>query len=157
MFVLIGFGLVFTPALKPAVAVYSRGLVSVSAHLLRVCGGRAAAEGPVLRNPLSGFAIEMKDGCNAVNVTILLWAAIAAFPAAWSKKATGLLLGTAAIQAINFVRFISLYYLGQYNMAWFEFAHGYLWESLIMLDALVVFALWVQTVFRARAMVDAVG
>ena len=48
------------------------------------------------------------------------------------------------IQGVNLLRFISLYYLGQYSMRWFNFAHEYLWESLIMLDAMVVFGLWVR-------------
>ena len=56
---------------------------------------------------------------------------------------------------MNLVRFISLYYLLQYNQAWFDFAHAYLWESLIMLDALAVFWLWVQLVFRSMAMPNA--
>ena len=62
----------------------------------------------------------------------------------------GLLLGLAAIQGLNFIRFISLFYLGQYSISWFEFAHAYLWESLIMLDALAVFCFWASSVFRQR-------
>ena len=31
-------------------------------------------------------------------------------------------------------------------MALFDFAHRFLWEALIMLDALVVFWLWAQAV-----------
>ena len=90
----------------------------------------------------------MRDGCNAVNVTILLWSAILAFRAPWKTKALGLLAGSLIIQAINIVRFVSLFYLGQFSMIWFEFAHAYLWESLLMLDTLVVFWLWVNRVVR---------
>ena len=45
-------------------------------------------------------------------------------------------------------RFISLFYLGQYSMTWFDFAHAYLWESLLVLDTMVVFWVWVK---RARS------
>ena len=93
----------------------------------------------------------MKDGCNGVNVTLLLWSALLAFPVSWRQRFKGLLLGTVAIQAVNFVRFISLFYLLEYNRQLFDFAHDYLWESLIMLDALVVFWLWVYGIRRAQA------
>ena len=87
---------------------------------------------------------------NAINVTILLWSAVLAFPAPWKMKAFGLAVGTVVVQALNIVRFISLFYLGQYSMAWFDFAHAYLWESLLVLDTMVVFWLWVNRVAQHR-------
>ena len=48
-----------------------------------------------------GFAVELRDGCNAVNVTILLWSAVLAFPAPWKMKALGLLGGSLVIQVTN--------------------------------------------------------
>jgi exosortase H (IPTLxxWG-CTERM-specific) len=86
----------------------------------------------------------MRDGCNAVNVTILLWSAVLAFPASWRMKALGLAIGSLIIQMLNIIRFISLFYLGQYSTTWFDFAHAYLWESLLVLDTLVIFWLWVK-------------
>jgi exosortase H (IPTLxxWG-CTERM-specific) len=67
-----------------------------------------------------------------------------AFPGSRTRKLTGLVVGAAAIQGLNFLRFISLFYLGQYSLSWFEFAHLYLWETLILLDALIVFGFWVR-------------
>ena len=34
----------------------------------------------VLKNPANGYSIQVEDTCNGSNVTILLWAAILAFP-----------------------------------------------------------------------------
>jgi hypothetical protein len=39
---------------------------------------------------------------------------------------------------------ISLFYLGQWRMDVFEFAHLYLWQALIMLDVLVVWLIWIR-------------
>jgi exosortase H (IPTLxxWG-CTERM-specific) len=119
-----------------------------------VCGGHATRDAAILRSP-GGFAVEMRDGCNAVNVTILLCSAVLAFPASWKMKAAGLLAGAAIIQVVNIFRFITLFYLGQYSMAWFDFAHAYLWESLIMLDTVVVFWYWVTRVLRSGAVANA--
>ena len=88
--------------------------------------------------------MEIRDGCNGVNVVILLWAAILAYPSNWKWKVTGLAAGLAAIQILNLIRLISLYYLGQYSRPLFEFAHLYLWETLIIIDAIVVFGIWTK-------------
>ena len=40
---------------------------------------------------------------------------------------------------------ISLFYLGQWNLDVFEWAHLYVWQALIMLDVLIVWLVWVRT------------
>jgi exosortase H (IPTLxxWG-CTERM-specific) len=69
---------------------------------------------------------------------------LAAINAAVPPHAWGLLLGFVAVQALNVVRVISLFYLGQWNTEWFTIAHEFLWQGLIMLDVLVVWLLWVR-------------
>ncbi len=147
---LAGIGILLLPPVQVVDGQFSRGLVKIAHGLIGMCGGRASLDGAVLRAP-TGFAVEMRDGCNAVNVTIMLWAAVLAFPASWKMKALGLAAGSVIIQMVNMVRFISLFYIGQYSMSWFDFAHGYLWESLLVLDTMVVFWLWVNRVSRAAA------
>ena len=49
-----------------------------------------------------------------------------------------------AVQGLNVVRVISLFYLGQWNTQVFNFAHEYLWQALIMLDVLIVWLLWIR-------------
>jgi exosortase H (IPTLxxWG-CTERM-specific) len=144
-----GFALLLSPLAGPAVLEFSRSLVSFSGLLIGLCGGHVRVEGAVLRDPFTGFAIEMKDGCNAANVTILLWSGILAFPAPWRMKAAGLLAGSLVIHAVNIVRFISLFYLGLYSASLFDFAHAYLWECLLVLDTLVIFWLWVNRISRS--------
>jgi exosortase H (IPTLxxWG-CTERM-specific) len=148
---LAGFGLLCAPFARPAVEAFSRLLVRAAGIAIEVSGGSATVQGDILSSPSNGFAVRMVDGCNGANVTILLWAALLAFPASWRLKLGGLAAGTLAIHAINLVRFISLYYLGQYSRAWFNFAHVYLWELLIVLDTLVIFWVWVHMVFRSMA------
>ena len=143
-------GIVLTPPVHAVDVQFSQILVKTAHALIGIFGGHALVQGAILRDPRSGFAVEMRDGCNAVNVTLLLLSAMIAFPAPWRWKAVGLLAGGAIIQALNIVRFVSLYYIGQYSMALFDFAHGYLWESLLVLDTLVVFWLWVNRVSNIR-------
>lgn len=147
---LVAFAVLLTPAVQSVDVAFSRALVKVSHGLVLVCGGHATRDAAILRSP-GGFAVEMRDGCNAVNVTILLCSAVLAFPAPWRMKVLGLVVGSVIIQVLNIIRFISLFYLGQYSMTWFDFAHAYLWESLLVLDTMVVFWLWVNRVARFGA------
>ena len=48
------------------------------------------------------------------------------------------------MHTLNIVRIISLFYLGQWNYTVFEWFHLYLWPMLIMIDVLVVFAIYLQ-------------
>jgi len=147
---LIAFGILFTPPVQSLDVQFSRSLVGLAHGLVVSCGGHAVRDGAILRSP-RGFGVEMRDGCNAINVTILLWSAVLAFPASWKMKALGLAAGSLIIQILNIVRFISLFYLGQYSMTWFDFAHAYLWESLLVLDTMVIFWLWVKHAARPGA------
>jgi exosortase H (IPTLxxWG-CTERM-specific) len=144
VFLAVGFCALLIPSLHPAITSFTRGLVAISAIAIRLFGGNATAQQVVLQNPSNGFAMEVLDVCNGDDVTILLWAAILAYPASWWQKAKGLLAGTVAIHVINFLRIISLFYLGQYNRQWFEFAHLYVWESVFVLLTLTIFWMWVR-------------
>ena len=144
-----GFALLLAPFSQPAVRVFTAGIVATCAKLVWLCGGQAAAAGDVLRNPATGFSIQVEDTCNASNVTVLLWAAILAFPAPWGQKLKGLALGTVALHGVNLLRIASLFYIGQHSPAMFEFTHLYVWEGAIMLVTLVIFWTWVQRTYRA--------
>ena len=151
---LVGFGLLQVPPVSVTVNRFTVALVSVCGAVIHLFGGRATVVGVLLQSPF-GFAVKVENGCNAVNVTILLWAAILTYPAPWLRKLQGLAAGTLALHTVNLLRIISLYYLGQYSRAWFNFAHFYLWESLIVLDTLVIFWLWAVLVRKARPAPDA--
>ena len=126
--------------------------------LARMCAGlviwfdsSAAAAGKVLWNTVTGFGVSIEPGCNGIEACIVLFAAVIAFPSTWRHKLLGLALGFVAVQGLNVVRVISLFYLGQWNTAVFNFAHEYLWQALIMLDVLIVWLLWVRAGSKAQA------
>jgi hypothetical protein len=70
------FGLLLAPWFRPVVDALSRAMVIASSFSINVLGGHSIARGIILSSPLNGFAIELKDGCNGVNIVILLWSAI---------------------------------------------------------------------------------
>jgi exosortase H (IPTLxxWG-CTERM-specific) len=149
----IGFALLQIPFVDAAIVRFTGSLVHISAALIHLFRGAAIVSGPVLTSPVNGFSVQVENGCNAINVTILLWAAILVYPAPWREKFKGLAIGTLALHALNIVRIITLFYLGQYNRTWFDFAHLYLWECLIVIDTLAIFWAWAILV-RRRTLSD---
>ena len=123
-------------------------LAKICAFLVTWFDKSAVAEGKVLWNHATNFGVSIEAGCNGIEACIVLFAAILAFPSSWRHKLIGMVLGFIAVQAINVVRVISLFYLGQWNMNAFNFAHEYLWQAFIMFDVLVVFLLWANRVPR---------
>jgi len=139
------FGIELTdPAQELFVVPWTSLLATISADLVKWFDPNVVVSGKVLRSTTNGFAVSIEAGCNGVEATIVLIAAMLAFPAPWKHKAIGLLAGVLAVQGLNIVRIISLFYLGQWNYQVFEWAHLYVWQALIMLDVLIVWLLWVR-------------
>ncbi len=109
------------------------------------------AYGKVLQHAVSGTGVSIEAGCNGIEASLILIAAILAYPAGWRLRVAGIVLGFLAIQLLNVVRVITLFYLVEYSEAMFRFAHLYLWQALIMLDVLVVWLVWVRQVARGES------
>ena len=140
------FGLELTPWVQRWFVVpWTNTLAAVSAGIVKLFDPQVLASGKILRSASNGFAVSIEAGCNGVEATIVLVAAMLAFPAPWKRKLIGLAIGIVAVQGLNVVRVISLFYLGQWNYSVFEWAHLYVWQALIMLDVLIVWLLWVRT------------
>jgi len=144
------FAIELTPFAQQALVVpWTDALARLASELVTVFDPHVTAVGKVLRSTQNGFAVSIEAGCNGVEATLVLVAAMLAFPAPWRYKATGMIFGAIAVQVLNVVRVISLFYIGQWNRAAFEWAHLYVWQALIMLDVLVVWLLWVRLLPRA--------
>src|SRR5436309_435324 len=103
------FGVELTPwAQQWLVTPWTDALAATSADIVKVFDPQVTAQGKVLRSADSGFAVSIEAGCNGVEATIVLIAAMLAFPASWRRKLIGLTLGVAAVQGLNVVRVISL-------------------------------------------------
>ncbi len=102
------------------------------------------ASGRVIRHTTAQFAVSIEAGCNGIEAAIVLIAGIVALPGTIPARLAAVLIGFAAIQVMNIARVISLFYLGQWNIDVFTWSHLYLWPVLIMLDVLVIFALYLR-------------
>lgn len=123
-------------------------LAKISAALILPFDATVQAYGKVLQFTDTGFAVSIEAGCNGVEATIVLVAAVLAFPAPWRARLAAIALGFLAIQVLNILRIISLFYLGNWNLEFFSWFHLYLWPALIMLDVLIVFVVYLRYLSR---------
>jgi len=135
---------VLQPVQDHVILPFTALIAKVSVFIIEFFDSGVISAGKVIRDAESGFAVSIEPGCNGVEALIILFAAIFAFPASLKHKLIGFGIGFVAIQSLNLVRIISLFYMGQWNMTWFNWFHLYLWQALIILDALVVWLIWLR-------------
>ena len=159
-FVILGamFGLETMPwAQSFTVGTWTQFLADFSGGLMQAFDDTVVVQGSDLRNSLTGYAVSIKSGCNGVEAAMILAAAILAYPAPWLKKLWGMVVGVLAIQVLNVVRIISLYYLGAWSQQALDIAHLYVWPGLIILDALLIFLLWIHWLGRGKRLTGEVA
>ena len=143
------FGVEMLQPVQQAVVQPWTGLVAkASALIVHFFDPSVISYGRVLQSAKTGFGVSIEPGCNGVEATIVLLAAMLAFPSSWKMKLWGIGLGFIAVQFVNLLRVVSLFFIGQWDLKVFEFAHLYMWQALIMLDVLVVWLLWVRYLAR---------
>ncbi len=139
------------PGQKALVLPWTEALVRICVALITLVDSHVAVYGKILQSTSNGFVISIEAGCNGIEAAIILIAAMLAFPAPWKHRVIGILAGLAAVQVLNIVRVISLFYIGQWSPKAFEWAHLYLWQVLIMLDVLIVWMVWIRMLPQSRA------
>lgn len=123
---------------------FTEMIAHISVWVVKLFDDNVISHGVILQQVESGFSVSIQSGCNGVEAVLVLVAAILAFPAPWKFKFWGIISGFFAVELLNIVRIISLFYLGQWNPVIFEWAHLYVWQALIMLDVLIIFLLWLR-------------
>ena len=141
---------ILQPAEKHVILPFTSFVADVSVWLIQFFDDGVVAKANVIKDSASGFGVRIERGCNGVEAMIILFAAIFAFPAPMKNKLMGFVAGFFAIQILNLIRIVSLFYLGQWNQVAFEWFHLYLWQALIIMDALVVWLIWLRTLPQAK-------
>jgi exosortase H (IPTLxxWG-CTERM-specific) len=137
------------PVQEHVIAPFTAGIAHAAVGLMHPFDHEVIAQGNEIRRGVGGNGISIVAGCSGVEAVLILIAAVLAFPAPWRHKLIGIGLGFVAIQSLNLVRIISLFYLHEWSKVWFDWFHLYLWQALIILDALVFWLIWLRYVPRA--------
>ena len=106
--------------------------------------GVVTRAGNQLSDPVTNKSVLVLGGCNGFEATFILMTAMLIYPSCMKAKAIGISVGVLAVQTLNVVRIICLYFLNIWDEEMFRFAHLYFWQSLIMLDVMGVLFIWLR-------------
>jgi exosortase H (IPTLxxWG-CTERM-specific) len=130
----------WNPVNDAVVVPFSAAIARVSGVLLNGMGEHVSVAGTAIRS--DRFAVEIENGCNGVEAALLFVSAVLAFPAPWPRRLAGLAAGFLAIQALNFLRVVSLFWIGAHRPALFSSSHTVVWQSAVVLASVLLFLFW---------------
>ena len=114
----------------------------VASFVLNIFGAGTEATENTLYG--GGTSIQIYEGCDGIEPTMLLIAGIVAFPANLRSKLRGALFGGAFLLGVNFIRIITLYLANVHWPAGFEFLHLEFWQMLFILLAILTWVYWIR-------------
>jgi exosortase H (IPTLxxWG-CTERM-specific) len=130
----------WNPVNDAVIVPFTAGIAHVSAAVLNLFGAGVTVAGTQIRS--GSFAVGIENGCNGVETALLFGSAVLAFPAPWKRKLLGMALGFAAIQLVNLVRVVSLFWIGAHRPDLFSASHTVIWQSVVVLCGVLLFLLW---------------
>lgn len=125
-------------------ASWNAALAFLADQAIHLFAGVVSRTGNQLIDPVTNKSVIVLGGCNGFEVTFMLITAMVVYPTCMKAKVMGVTVGILAVQVINVVRIVCLYYLNIWDEEIFRFAHLYLWQSLIMLDVMGVLLIWLR-------------
>lgn len=121
---------------------YTRLIAQWNGLILHSFGIPVTVDGTVVRE--ENFAVEIRRGCDGLDVFILFLSALIAYPFPWKRMLLGLIYGTTIIFGLNLIRTVVLFLIGRKtNRETFEFFHLYVWQFAIILAVMVFWIYWI--------------
>lgn len=118
----------------------NKAVALTSVWLLNLMGaGTKALENLIIAK---GFIFSIDNSCTAVNATIIYLSAVLAYPGRMQEKIWGILFGVLALQVINLLRIIALYYVMLWFPGYFGGAHVYAGQVLVIGFACALWLWW---------------
>jgi exosortase/archaeosortase family protein len=106
---------------------------------INLLGGSTTVSGTLLIS--DNFVANVVAECTAIGPLILYTGAVVAYPASKRAKIVGVAAGAVVLTAVNLVRIMSLFWIGEVYPEYLDVAH-LVWQSAIILLAIVMWLIW---------------
>ncbi len=136
------YALLALPFVDQCLSGYLKANAWLSSGILNIFGQGTHVSDVTISSTSTNFAIAVRRGCDAVEPTWLLCAAILAFPGSWKRRFIGMLAGIVALQLLNVIRIISLYWIGSRFPSAFPSLHLEIWPTAFIVVAIALFVGW---------------
>jgi exosortase/archaeosortase family protein len=119
-----------------------RGLAEAATWLAHLTGGTSRVYEDQIQ--VAALAIHINHECTGVYVLIILCTFLLAYPARWSARMSGLLIGIVALTVINVVRLSFLVRVAELQPALFSYFHEYVWQGVFLVLVIAYAMSWVE-------------
>ena len=113
-----------------------------TSNTMALFGMDVRSHGEIITGP--GASLMIVNECTGVDATILLVSAVLVFPAGWRQKLLGAGLACGVMMLLNFVRVLTLIYIGNYHGSWLEIGHLYVWPVFVILTGVGTLLYWAE-------------
>jgi exosortase family protein XrtM len=97
-----------------------------------------------MRLKAAGGGISVRNGCEGIDVLLLLTAAFAACHLSWRQRLAGIAGGALLVFALNQLRIVALFYASRGDRAWFDALHGTVAPVILVISAGLFFTFWLK-------------
>lgn len=130
----------------PVVVPFTRVIARLAYAVLQLLGARSWVSGASVGIP--GFAVEIKNNCNAIYEIGLFAAAVFAYPASLKQRALGVVVGAIVLYLVNLLRVVGLIGIGRYFPGGFQLAHLYLFQACFLACVAACWLIWLRRLHR---------
>ncbi len=96
------------------------------------------------RDVVGRASLTIAKYCDAMDVNLLLVAAMLACPSPWTRRLVGIVAGVMLLSVINVARIVALYQISIHAPAAFEFVHAEVFPLVMVVLAVGVFVVWLR-------------
>ena len=117
--------------------------------VLNIFGGDVSVDGTMVAS--SDFSMGIIAACTGIVPVAIYIAAVVAYPATIRQKSIGIAIGVLGIGIINIIRTTILFVLGTHSPSFFDTAHYLIFQSLMIMIAVLLWLFWVLRFSHAMA------
>jgi archaeosortase B (VPXXXP-CTERM-specific) len=134
---------VWRPKIDLLVSRLMDSVAGATGSVLRLLGQACIVQNNLIT--MDRLSLEIVLQCTGFYETLIVAAAILAYPATFQRKLKGLLLFVALIYVINLGRMTLLALIGQHSQTLFDLVHLYVFE---ITSILIIIAMWLLWIWR---------
>lgn len=108
------------------------GTVTPAAFLINLISPEAGAQAVGASIKAKGGGLNVRNGCEGVEIMFLLIAAFASVPMTWRQRLAGLALGVAGVFMLNLARILTLFYVFRGHRPLFDSLHTLVLPALLV-------------------------
>jgi exosortase/archaeosortase family protein len=118
------------------------GIAGAATWMAQGIGSAAVVHENIIN--ISGLTLDINHECTGVFVLFVLISFIGAYPAGWTAKLAGIVIGVTLLSLINVLRIVTLVRIVEFYPGLFVYFHEYVWQGAFLMLVTLYALTWVE-------------